>query len=1701
MSDHDETGEPGGPNDSHGDSPPMDSFSDLLPKSSQPPPLPRRPSTRPSFFPDETPEQSRAYADDLKASLRPGAPSANSGLYDTGGLRTLADHEQDGDISTVVLVHTSDEPAADGGKRRSLVPKPGLMSALLGQERALADEGAIAAWRTVPLRRRRDTQLPLLGTGPQVERARARLCLHLAENATGAVRAQLLLAAAERSARVGEHDATLAAHDAAYKAAPEEPLALERQLTSRLRAGDTEGAAPLMEARTWLPVSAPERALAACTLAEAQLAGGAIAEANATLHAARATDGGSLLVELLQAELTWKAHRVQEAAQALRRASELAGDDTLRSALALAAARSFEQLGDAGEALSLYARASAADPSSLAAALGAYRSCRALGQLDGAQRALGTLAELCDGEQANTDQNAAAPERSPLAAEITRQRARLLHEMLGRSDDALHLLASARSVVGVRAKARVAEALGAEVMRVHALQSWVDAASGSERALALLELATFYADRNQRDAAEQTLNDAALAGAPRPLLGLLRESLARSHADAAGLSLAALDEDSAGNLRAAAKLAHAPAEVARELELLARAAAAGDPCAEILSIDAAAELASLEYLQGALARSAARMSAEDRLGPQLALLDLLGDSESEASRAVQAELHESTPSSTLALRTLAARAPDSQAAARLWLAEAAACDGERAAFAATVAGRYLEDAGVDPTEAYAEALDAVRGFAPACYALEGAMRAHGDVLALERVQRELATTTEAASERAERRVRLSLLAAEGDPQAALQWLDLAAEERPHDLLLAELALRAVEDAPAEVRAERWRRAATLETTPRFARAMQLRAAAMSEDAGQWDAAVEQYEALRAGVDERSDAFAELGLAHALRQAQRYDGLIARSERSVLQAQSEVARRAALTRLADLELERGEPGRACVVLETLLETDERLVPALRTLERLALDDGDDTRTLLFASRLAQHASDELDRAAELRLAVRLDAKLGLGNGDSLLLDSEGRITHDLWFALSLEAFALRSGDRVRFYDAARAIADNLEDRVQRATYAVRAAEAFEAAAPSRAAADLEKLLSEAPEHPLAIEELARLYKAAGDPRRAAETFRRAADSAPNERRSTQLLHAAGVIFHDELSDRDAALDVLLRATSLDVLYADAFERARVLLEARGDERGMLALLERRLAAKAEPALLAQWQKQRAQLYLKLGDRTRAKQALRDALTADPTLVDALRLLAQWHSEDGEYREASDALVQLARVASDPEVLAQAFHALGELYDGPLPDERRAEIAFTRVVALAPADHRPIERLIAIWIRRNDHERAARALAHLCDHTTGDENAARRQGYLVQLATEQTALGDERLAERTLEDGRRAAPGSLPILRALRELYERQQDPSALAIHLVRSCHALRAAIEADPGDVSLWHGLIEFLNARGRGDGALLVTEVARCIGHSLGELQPIRGLGHDALGDDVLRRITPRGALEAARALLSSLPPALAAFLPATSSDDDAPLQTGSSRVPAAVVELFGLSAIEPIGSDANVCVPLDDAALRIRVGRELFAAASEAQRFFLFTRAAAVARHGVSALVRCDPEQLLLFAHALLKLEDPRHEVAALDLDALAALSDQLGAALSAEERARVLAKLGELQSEGDWNPRRTAAQAWDYGSRVALCASGDCVAAFDALLRLRGHDPITARPEDRASLARSDGPLRALLSFALSEAYLDLRRDRTSR
>jgi tetratricopeptide (TPR) repeat protein len=1540
------------------------------------------------------------------------------------------------------------------------MPSGGLISMILGHVvEPSGDDGARAALRTLPRRASPDLDYTDPVGAEQRIQARIDLLLTLAPNQAPATRSRILTQAAELLLQQGERERAVSAYADAVAADRTNRLAALQLRRQHIKDGRLAEAAELFKAVGETASDARERCLAWCALAEIESRIGASdTRVIEILQRATRANRASLAAWLLLAERQLRAGLVSEFAASLREAASVADAPRARALLLLEAGRGYERTAHADLAFACYQEATTADEAAIGPLLGHLRLQNAAGDREGAADTLGKLAEIAGA--------------GALRDEWTRQRGLLQLDTLSKPAAALATMQALHTVTGLRALTRAAEAAGDREAHQRAYEAWSQASGGALRTAAHTEQARARTRQQvgarKVDAVEQKLSEAQ------------------------------------ASLRRAALLCGTAGSVADERKLLGAVTPdeSAYVSADIVACDLAAEGGDVPQLSAAVTRAIARWPENLRAGPLFAALDLDTRDRSHPERSPHWQsLLRIAHGHPVITRYLATRASSPEQSARLWLTEAVAAYGEHAAYAATNAARYLEIAKLDPTEAYADALDAVRGYLPAAFGLEAAARARGDLGALERVHRELADRNPAAQERVARQVRLGLLNADSDASAAAYWLGLAAQSAQDDAVLDELAVRLAMDQSPAHRAQLLEAAAARHAGAGEVRALQLRAAEAHEAAGQWDDAIRLY---RAQLKKQpNDVFTDCALLAALRKSGHLDDLAEELDMRVRNCSDSARGTVLLEDLANVEQARGHVQLARMQLERVVQARPggRAISALRALQRHALQTENEARILQWSLQLSEALEEPAARAAELRLALRACRRLG-GDVSQALLSAEGRI-HELWYARELEALAIRTGDRVRLYEALCMQAElaHGQGAQERGAYAFRAAEVMENAAPARAARDLADALLSASSHPLAIEQLARLYKAAGDTTTAAQTFERAAHASHTPRRAASLHYTAALLFQDELNQPERAIDNLAASAKADLLLGDTFGRLRYLYQNAGRRQDRLALIDARLQLPLEPHLAKELHWERYTLCLELGQPAAAKQSLLNVLQdgRDPRALAALIELQIRLGEHAAAAESSLSLVNVLQDHHDAETLLPVLLRLAGLYERELRDPQRAEDTLQRALEVAPEDARVLENMAWLHARLGRKEAALATLSFMRD--TANSPAAHER-YIVQRSLLLEQLGQSGTALEELAEAQLALPTSMALVRARTALLDRQGDEAALSDHLARACAAQRNAIEQNPGDIEPWLGLCELLRQREQDASALLVAQTARALGHQHADLpneQP-RGLGAPVLQEEMLTRLSPRGAIVPLRVLMAELGYVLDKVTPfAPPTEPSAP--DLAQPLAAQVARLFGMTELEDmtvLSCEPALCLPLSATPLRLCVGRQWFSAASSAERLFAFTRAIAIAKFDLALFARSTPERLGLVLGALRQVADRGKPIKLTEAAEQQRIIDSFGKRFGMPQRARAQNLFDEIETMGeDVSPRRLIALTYDAGTRVALSMTGDVQAAFACLLRMHGRDPNTCSHAEKLELTRSDPALRGLLEFALSESYGEVLRD----
>jgi Flp pilus assembly protein TadD len=1559
------------------------------------------------------------------------------------------------------------------------------------EPKARADRGAETAKRTVRRRKPRREVLPLVGTGASASRARVELLVALAEGASKPHRARLLASAAELCERTG-NARSVELYDRAHREA-ERDLHLLRVLRKQaLARGECAEAARLLALEAESASNEDERALALTLLAEIELHQlGRTEDAEAHARSAQALRPLALVPPLLVAEAAARREAWDAVAEALLGAADAVPTGPLRGSLLFEAGLLRERAGAAADALGAHQRAVEADASKLGAYLGVARGCLRAEDPAAAAAALERAAALVPNG------------REP----IDRLRARILSDASGEHAAAATALGDARSALGVMARADAER----KASRLDASRASYEEASKlafeRDRALALLDVAELAAGAGDLEGAAHALTAATHADPGFSLIEGVREMLARRTPGAEVLRGEASSEAATGERFG--DLARALLDGRWDAERAGLVALGeSDPrLSDVLTLDLAATIRDGAGLIAALERQADQRPPAARLHVLLALsstLEAAGDAE--GTIAALRKARDLSPGDPVILRPLAelTRTTSPLEAAALWLEESAGGMGEPSAFAATIAGRLLERTDGDAASAYRRALQAAPGYLPAGLALLPLLEARDASAEAREVHRAIARRLSDPSRRA-MHLASALALAEGDPAAASDLLRELAPLAPSDGALLELVLDQDARVDPELRASILEGASSVGAGP-AARVIRLGAATAWEQAGASDRAAALYRTIL--LEDETDLLAVRGLDRAELASGQLERLAERRIRDVRGASHPGEKLVALETLAELDLhERRDDMKAMLSLESILEIAPGHLPSLRALERLYMERDMPEELARIERALVAHLNDPSDASGPARLGATLllPTEAGGETLDAMWLLAARRGVRDLGVLRRARGAALERGELDAGFDALAVLAEESTDELTRLWYALRAAAVAEDADEvPRAAALLASAADAAPGHPIANEELARLHLLEGRMREAAERLETAADAASGDVRRARLWYAASAVWLDHAGDPERGLLALEATTRADVTYLDAFERARDGLVERGDLGRALRLTEARIAAGADVAALATLHAERADLCERAGDAEGASEALRTALGLNPDDAHALRRLAELHLEAGRFEPAADALIRIARHQQDRDELRWVFLTLGEIYDQHLPDPKRADVAYRRVLKLVPGDEEALDRLAKLHLETGELEKVEDILDELAAAHPGAETT--RDRFLDLAATLETK-GEVRKAEETLERVRKAAPTDVLIIKALAELYRRQNAGPALSVHLGRATSELRREVDEHPEDSAAWTNLVDVLSFADQADAARCAAMAALALGiqdidiaRLLDASGKVPGAGNGASRPEVAELIAPRLLPSVVREALRLSSPVAHKVLPFDPKAFHAERVRGHSMQSAAerIGKELGVGDVQILVTDLapRICVPVADDPAIIVVGRELSSITTDDERAFLFARAIQIARAGLSIAMRAQPAELALFFAAMIATFDPSHRPEGIDRAAQDELKKRIGKAMPRRLASELEPLFVEISGRPDVDPAKLGLAVADFGNRFGLVTTGDLGSALSSLVRLAGQELGEPHPEHRAEILRRMPETWALLHFAISDAHFEARR-----
>lgn len=979
----------------------------------------------------------------------------------------------------------------------------------------------------------------------------------------------------------------------------------------------------------------------------------------------------------------------------------------------------------------------------------------------------------------------------------------------------------------------------------------------------------------------------------------------------------------------------------------------------------------------------------------------------------------------------------------------------------------------------------------ALYLGERAARAAGDqdmLLEWLRLRRE---ASDDPIERAYDLTREALLVSDGESPTSSLLLEEALGARPVDVGLRDLYERLSTDPPADRAA--WREARAENGAGPDAARLALEAAIDYELAGNIEAAARAVKlAEAAGEKELAPIFAYRYALLGHGTAELVDALLGDARKT----EDPDTRRELYERLADLdERGRGDASSGLLFRRMILEENPGHVRTLRAvastlmaqnreveLEPIAFDlakalEGPEAAAYALLSARLRHRTSWEETAPAIEIAFRHEATPGV--------------------LRQMGAHARAKGDLITAAQCDLGLRSMTERPSEVATLSTRAAESLERAGKVEEAISAYRVAVEAyPAHVTARLSLARLLESNGDHHKAAVELEALAGTLEGARLRGEVSYRAAVLWQDHENDADRARPLLEAMCAVDVNHADAFERLRRIYVQGGARAELAELLERKLASTQDPAERVDMEVMRGKALAEVGDSGAAKRALLAALEQSPDHYEALAAFADLCAEEGDYENAEQALIRLARLATEADKQIHVYFRLGDLYDDKLPNPDRAEAAYREILKRDPQNLDARAKIVALLRNASDYVRAVEEQSALCEAASTPELKCDRT---IELAEIFEQMGELKKAETTLVTARKSYPKSDAALRGLVRFYQRTGQHAAAAILLDRAVTDARRALSTGRFEPYLFETLWTVAEVRGRGDAA----RVARATVLALdGAETDINGGGiraGDAKLDDLL---APDVMSPAFRELLLRTGPMLDQAVPFNYESIRAvplpPQATALGEEIRALAVSYGFHQINILVSSVlgSVCAPATAHPPTLVIGQALAGAPPSPVRTFLFHRAMKVLQSNAAAFARTAPIDLWPLLAAYLKVFSQSWTPQGVDAGKLTEAYGRLSRTVPGGMRQDVMTLATEVIGAigNRASTLNTAVNGW--GSRAGLLAVGDPNVAFSAIALATGsvQGPPPAGKE-RVTWVGRNAETRDLIVFSVSDAYVEAR------
>ncbi len=307
---------------------------------------------------------------------------------------------------------------------------------------------------------------------------------------------------------------------------------------------------------------------------------------------------------------------------------------------------------------------------------------------------------------------------------------------------------------------------------------------------------------------------------------------------------------------------------------------------------------------------------------------------------------------------------------------------------------------------------------------------------------------------------------------------------------------------------------------------------------------------------------------------------------------------------------------------------------------------------------------------------------------------------------------------------------------------------------------------------ALRQMGQLYRKNGNWQQLGASLTRALDVAVGDVDRKEILNELGELLDGQMNQTDQAITYFQRALEVDGQYLPPIENLERIYAARGQNRELVDILAKKVAALTAPADIAITKLRAASLYEgTLNEPSKAAQEYREVLEVDAANLQGMRGLARVCETLEQWPELVKVLEsELDVVATERERIEVLMH-LARLQEEQFLKADLAAQRLEQVVEIDPNHEEAYFALERNYRKMRQWHELINAYERHISAASEKKTKVELYGYIAQVYSDE--IGD---AEKAIEAWRNLIDldeQNIPALEALSKLYEKQGDaPSAI-----------------------------------------------------------------------------------------------------------------------------------------------------------------------------------------------------------------------------------------------------------------------------------------------------------------------------------------